>query len=128
MKFPLGVEWDDFQWDVARKLHVLPTDVGLSYKLASQPKTDMARALVDEKDLADLMHRVRPFVNGTKKCGRGKEFCVQLFPKLVASKNADNTKPALTQTKKVRLRLQGMNYTDLSNRTRRKGRRRKCPE
>jgi len=100
LKFTLGVEWDDFRWEVARKLRAHPMDIKLSYKLASQPKTEMPRALADENDLADLMYRSRPYVNGTKKCGRGKEFCVQLIPKIPVSKSADE-KPKLTQTKKV---------------------------
>ena len=100
LKFALGVQWVDLQWVVAQKLHAHPMGVKLSYKLTSQPKADIPRALVDEKDLADLVCRSRPYINGTKKCGRGKEFCVQLFPKITVSKNTDE-KPTLTKTKKV---------------------------
>jgi hypothetical protein len=100
----LGIYWGDFQWDVARKLRVLPTGVELSYKLASQPKGDLARALVDERDFSDLIQRSRPFVNGTKVCGRGKEFCVQLFPRITFKQKepgSDNEKFSLTKTRKV---------------------------
>lgn len=92
MSFSLDISWDDFEWDIARKLNTSPSDVSLSYKLASQTKTEMARALTDEKDLEDLMRRCKPFLDGTKKCGRGKEFCVQLFPRITVS-----TPPAKTQ-------------------------------
>lgn len=97
MTFLLDVSWDDFQWEIARKLNNLPVDVRLSYKLASQTKADMARALADEKDLEDLMRRCKPFVDGTKKCGRGKEFCVQLFPRITVTKDV----PIPTKTQKV---------------------------
>ena len=95
--FSLDVSWGDFEWEITRKLRAHPSDVILSYRLASQPKTEMARALADEKDLEDLMQRCEPFVDGTKKCGRGKEFCVQLFAKITASEDA----PTPTQTRKV---------------------------
>ena len=122
LEFTLGVEWDDFQWEVSQKLHVHPTDVKLSYKLASQPKAEMERALVDEKDLADLIRRSRPFVNGTKKCARGKEFSVQLYPKIAVSKSMDGEKPTPTQ-KKVCLCSQGLNFANWTNRPRRNQRR-----
>ena len=104
LEFLLRVSWDEFQWQVAQKLHVHPTDVELSYKLPSQLKGDLPRALTDEQDFSNLMQRSRPFVDGTKVCGRGKDFCVQLFPKIVVNKNpasADNIKLTLTQTQKV---------------------------
>ena len=105
LKFRLDIKWDDFRWDVARKLHVFPDEFELSYKLASQPKGDMARALVDEQGFTDLVKRSRPFVNGTKACGRGKEFSVQLFPKITASKSGasgdGNTKSIPAKTRKV---------------------------
>jgi hypothetical protein len=94
--FPLDVSWDDFEWEIAQKLKSLPSEVTLSYKLASQTKTEMARALASEEDLEGLMQRSKPFVDGTKKCGRGKEFRVQLFAKVV--KKDEST---ATQTKKV---------------------------
>ena len=94
---PLDISWDDFEWEISRKLKTLPPDVSLLYKLASQIKAEMARDVVNEKDLEDLMWRCKPFVDGMKKCGRGKEFCVQLFPRIVASKDA----PVPTPTQKV---------------------------
>lgn len=108
MKFALNVLWDDFEWGVAQKLDALPADVSLSYKLASQTKTEMARALVDEKDLEDLMRRCRPFMDGTKSCGRGKEFCVQLFPKITVRDT-----PAPTQTQKVWFRFSEKHPADV---------------
>ena len=95
-RFPLDVSWDDFEWEVTRKLGFHPADVRLSYKLASQTKAEMPRALADEKDLEDLMRRSKPFVDGSKTCGRGKEFSVQLSMtrKTVASKNIPEPTPA----------------------------------
>lgn len=90
LKLPSDIDWWNFQWEVAGKLRVFPADIQLSYKLASQPKGDLARALTGEQDLAGLVERSWPFVNGTRKCGRGKEFCVQLFPKVSARKDAEN--------------------------------------
>jgi hypothetical protein len=83
---------------------VHPTDVELSYKLPSQLKGDLPRALADEQDFLNLMQRSRPFVDGTKVCARGKDFCVQLLPKIAVNKNAastDNIKLTLTQMQKV---------------------------
>ena len=100
LKFPLSVEWGDFQWDVAQKLHAHPAEVELSYKLASQPKADLARALVDKTDFTDLIHHLQPFAIRTKLRGRGREFCVQPPPKLAVSKSTDDKKPALVQAKK----------------------------
>ena len=82
-------------------------DIELSYKLASQPKGDLARALTDEQDFADLIQRSQPFVKGTKFCGRGKDFCVQLFPKITVKQkepSSDNEKSSLTKARKVRCR------------------------
>ena len=76
MTFSLDVSWDGFEWEIAWKLKKLPSNVSLSYKLASQTKAEMARALANKKDLEDLMQHCKPFVDGTRKCRRGKEFCV----------------------------------------------------
>ena len=97
VEFPLSISWDDFEWEVSSKLKALPSNVSLSYKLASQTKGEMQRALTDERDFKNLMQRCTPFVNGLRKCGRGKEFRVQLFPKITAGKDA----PASTQTQEV---------------------------
>jgi len=97
MNLPPDISWDDFEWEIARRLKTLPSDVSLAYKLASQTKAEMARALVDEKGLEDLMRRCKPFVDGTRKCGRGKEFCVQLFPRITVSKDV----PVPTKMQKV---------------------------
>lgn len=88
MDFTLDTAWEDFEWEVTQKLNVSPVDMSLSYKLASQTKAEMARALVSKKDFEGLIHGCKPFIDGTKKCPRGKEFRVQLLPKITVKKEA----------------------------------------
>ena len=102
MTFPLDVSWDDFEWKISQKLDSLPSEIALSYKLASQTNAEMARALTSEEDLEDLMRRSKPFIDGTERCARGKEFRVQLFAKVVKKDEV-----AATQTKKVCIGLSG---------------------
>ena len=126
LKFPLGVDWDEFRWDVAKKLQLSLMDFELSYKLTSQPKGDLARALADENDFADLIQRSRPYVNGTKSCARGKEFHVQLVPKIIVNENVankdGNAKASLTETQKVGPNPCRTNSTDTTDREKRRGR------
>ena len=118
MTFRLDVSWNNFEWEIAQKLKALPSNIHLSYKLASQTKAEMPRALANEKDLEDLMRRCEPFVSGQKKCGRGKEFCVQLFPKVTVSRDV----PTPTQTQKVHLFFSDEHSADRCNRGRQKER------
>ena len=118
MTFPLDISWNNFEWEIVQKLEALPSNVHLLYKLASQMKAEMPRALANEKGLKDLMRRCDPFVNGQKKCGRGKEFCIQLFQKVTVSRDV----PTPTQTQKVRLFFSDEHSTDRCNRGRQKER------
>ena len=107
-------------------------DFELSYKLTSQPKGDLARALADENDFADLIQHLRPYVNGTKSCMRGKEFCVQLVPKITVNENVankdGNAKASLTETQKAGPNLCRTSSTDTTDREKRRGRQKRHPE
>ena len=125
LTLPLGISWSKFQWEVAEKLHAFPLDVELSYKLSSQTRADLARALVGEDDFVGLIQRVQPHLNGTKPVGKGKgkEFCVQLFAKIKKGKD-DGGKSAPAQTKKVCGGCQEMSRADLLNRGKRTSKKR----
>ena len=86
--------------DIGETLHLRPHEFQLSYKLASQTKDDLARALVKKQDLTYLMQECKPFLTGEKKCRGNKEFRVQLASR---STNAvkEDTKPVSHKGKKV---------------------------
>lgn len=101
LEFTTDVSWDEFQWGVADILRVRPSEIQLSYKLASQTKDDLARALVKSQDLAYLMQECKPFLTGEKRCRGKKEFRVQLMSRSVANEVKENPKSGSRQGKKV---------------------------
>lgn len=109
LEFTTDVSWEDFQWEVADILRVRPSEMQLSYKLASQTKDDLARALMKSQDLAYLMQECRPFLTGEKKCRGGKEFRVQLTSRSMASGTKEDAKPGARQGKKVSLSQHAVN-------------------
>lgn len=102
LEFSTDVLWEDFEWKVAATLGVRPSEVQLSYKLASQTKDDLARALVKSQDLAYLMQECKPFLTGEKRCRGNKEFRVQLTSRSAASGVKEDAKQGPRQGKKVR--------------------------
>ena len=68
LKLATDTLWEDFRWEVASALRVLPSEIQLSYKLASQTKDELARALAKSQDLTYLMQECKPFLTGERKC------------------------------------------------------------
>ena len=68
LELATSISWEDFKWEVASALRVLPSEIQLSYKLASQMKDEFARALVKRQDLTYLMQECKPFLTGERKC------------------------------------------------------------
>jgi len=101
LEFATDVLWEEFQWEVADALRVRPSDIQLSYKLASQTKDDLARALVKSQDLAYLMQECKPFLTGEKKCRGNKEFRVQLTSRSTKNGAKEDPKPGARPGKKV---------------------------
>ena len=73
-------------------LGVLPSEIQLSYKLASQTKDELARALVKSQDLTYLMQECKPFLTGDKKCRGNKPFRIQLMSRSTVSETKEDTK------------------------------------
>lgn len=101
LEFATNVSWHEFRWGVADILRVRPSEIQLSYKLASQTKDDLARALVKSQDLAYLMQECKPFLTGEKRCRGKKEFHVQLTSRSVVNEVKEDPKPGSHQGKKV---------------------------
>ena len=68
LELATDTSWEDFRWEVASALRVLPSEIQLSYKLASQTKDELARALAKSQDLTYLMQECKPFLTGERKC------------------------------------------------------------
>lgn len=101
LEFATDVLWEDFRWEVASLLRVLPGEIQLSYKLASQTKDKLARALVKSQDLVYLMRECKPFLTREKKCRGDKPFHVQLTSRSTASGAKEDAKSGPQQGKKV---------------------------
>ena len=93
LKLATDTSWEDFRWEVVSALRVLPSEIQLSYKLASQTKDELARALAKSQDLTYLMQECKPFLTGERKCRGNKEFRIQLTSQSTVSGVKEDPKP-----------------------------------